>query len=249
MQMLRDELAGSPAGRLLILLPPAQARPQDYVDQGFIAAVRQRGIATDVWLPGIDQTHVMARTVVDTLAAEVLVPAQAAGYREIWLAGISLGAFNGLLCASAHAAQLAGLCLLAPYPGTGDILKEIHTAGGPQAWAQTPAAQLGDERVFWRWLGSSSKQNSPCPSGSPAEPKTASRATSGCSPACCHPNACAGSPAGMTGTAGGRCGGIGWITGHCKRARLRLHDGPGHGFSQAPLPHGVMRTPQPPIPC
>ncbi|PAS97617.1 MAG: alpha/beta hydrolase [Candidatus Dactylopiibacterium carminicum] len=152
MQMLRDELAGSPAGRLLILLPPAQARPQDYVDQGFIAAVRQRGIATDVWLPGIDQTHVMARTVVDTLAAEVLVPAQAAGYREIWLAGISLGAFNGLLCASAHAAQLAGLCLLAPYPGTGDILKEIHTAGGPQAWAQTPAAQLGDERVFWRWL-------------------------------------------------------------------------------------------------
>ena len=45
--MLRDEIAPRPA-RLLILLPPAQAVPKDYVDQGFIAAVRQRGIATDI---------------------------------------------------------------------------------------------------------------------------------------------------------------------------------------------------------
>ncbi len=149
--MLRDEIAPRPA-RLLILLPPAQAVPKDYVDQGFIAAVRQRGIATDIWLPAIDQRHVMARSVVSALEHEVFAPAQAAGYREIWLAGISLGAFNSLLYASAHADQLAGLCLLAPYPGTNDILREIRAHGGPQAWAQTPAAQQGDERVFWRWL-------------------------------------------------------------------------------------------------
>lgn len=151
MQILADRLA-TPTGRLLVLLPPAQTTPQDYLDQGFVAEVRQRGLAADILIPALDHGHVMAGTVVDMLDAHVLAPARAAGYREIWLAGISLGAFNALLCAAARETELAGLCLMAPYPGTGDILAEIRAAGGPQAWATTPAAQGGDERVFWRWL-------------------------------------------------------------------------------------------------
>ena len=54
---------------------------------------------------------------------------------------------NALLYASTHAAELAGLHLLAPYPGTGDIVAEIRAAGGPQAWYATPAAQQGDDEL------------------------------------------------------------------------------------------------------
>ena len=144
--------AGSQAERLLVLLPGAEVTLEDFTHYGFIDAVRQRGFAVDIQCAGISYEHVMARTVVDTLHAEVILPARAAGYREIWLAGISLGAFNSLLYASAHADQLAGLCLLAPYPGTGDILAEVRTAGGPQAWLDSPESLQGDERVFWRWL-------------------------------------------------------------------------------------------------
>jgi pimeloyl-ACP methyl ester carboxylesterase len=151
MQTLTDCLAPRP-DRLLVLLPPAQTTPQDYLDQGFVAQVREHRIQTDIWIPALDYAHVMAGTVVEMLDAAVLRPARAAGYREIWLAGISLGAFNALLCATARESELAGLCLMAPYPGTGDILAEIRAAGGPGNWAATPASLAGDERVFWRWL-------------------------------------------------------------------------------------------------
>jgi pimeloyl-ACP methyl ester carboxylesterase len=72
--------------------------------------------------------------------------------RQIWLAGISLGAFNALHYAAAHASHLAGLQLIAPYPGTGDVLAEINAAGGPGAWAQSAASVHNDERSWWRWL-------------------------------------------------------------------------------------------------
>lgn len=151
MDRLTDCLALA-SRRLLVLLPPAYATPQDYLDQGFAAELRQRGIDADLWLPALDPAHVMAGTVVAALDAHVLAPARAAGYREIWLAGISLGAFNALLYAAERERELAGLCLIAPYPGTGDVLAEIRAAGGVQAWAASPAAALGHERSFWRWL-------------------------------------------------------------------------------------------------
>lgn len=163
--MLRRLADPQPGGseRLLVLLPGAEIALEDFFHQGFISAVRARGHACDILCAGLDYTHVMARTVETALHEEVILPARA-HYREIWLAGISLGAFNGLLYASRHADMLAGLCLLSPYPGTADIIKEIRAAGGPQAWLDTPEAQQGDERVFWRWLAERQRRNDwPCP--------------------------------------------------------------------------------------
>lgn len=151
MDRLADCLAPA-STRLLVLLTPAQAVPHDYLTQGFVAELRGRRIDTDLWLPALDASHVMAGTVVTALDTHVLAPARAAGYREIWLGGISLGAFCALLYAAEREAELAGLCLIAPYPGTGDVLAEIRAAGGARAWAASPAAAGGHERSFWRWL-------------------------------------------------------------------------------------------------
>jgi pimeloyl-ACP methyl ester carboxylesterase len=155
---------GQRSDALLVLLPGAEMQPEDFATQGFIAAVRARGLLVDIQCPALNYTHVMARTVESTLHEYVITPARAAGYAQIHLAGISLGAFNALLYASAHADEIASLCLLAPYPGTGDILAEIRRAGGPQAWLATPEAQQGDERVFWRWLAECQRSGHwPCP--------------------------------------------------------------------------------------
>ncbi|WP_200384738.1 alpha/beta hydrolase-fold protein [Rhodocyclus tenuis] len=137
---------------LLVLLPPAQAQLEDFIDQGFVGEVRARGIATDILMAEVGYAQVMAGTVVAALREHVILPAQASGYRSIWFAGISLGAFNALYYAAAHPGDLAGVHLLAPYPGTGDILAEIAAAGGPAEWATTPQSGFGDERVWWRWL-------------------------------------------------------------------------------------------------
>jgi pimeloyl-ACP methyl ester carboxylesterase len=137
---------------LLVMLPGAQMALGDFWQQGFVAAVRSRGIAVDILAADINYVHVMAQTVVSTLHDEVIVPACLKGYRSIWLAGISLGGLNALLYAADHADRLAGIHLIAPYPGTGDICAEIRAAGGPRVWAKTAAANLGDERTAWRWL-------------------------------------------------------------------------------------------------
>jgi pimeloyl-ACP methyl ester carboxylesterase len=86
-------------------------------------------------LADVGYQQVLAGTVAPTLHQAVLKPTLAQGYRNIWLAGISLGAFNALHYAAVYAEHLAGIFLLAPYPGTADILQEIRAAGGPQAWA------------------------------------------------------------------------------------------------------------------
>lgn len=162
MRALTDGLAPRP-DTLLVLLPGAETALEDFQHYGFIEAVRSRGLAIDILAADLNYTHVMARTVISTLHDEVIVPARGAGYRQIWLAGISLGGLNALLYASTHASELAGIHLIAPYPGTGDILAEIRAAGGPQAWFDTPASQQGDERVFWRWLVEQAAAGSPLP--------------------------------------------------------------------------------------
>jgi pimeloyl-ACP methyl ester carboxylesterase len=143
---------GQPARRLLVLLPPAKASLEDLTEQGFVAAVRSRRLALDVVLADASPQRVLAQTAVRDLHRQVIAPAKARGYAEIWLAGISLGGFNALDYAASHAAELAGIKLIAPYPGTGDILNEIEAAGGAAAWASAPDCPLADERRWWHWL-------------------------------------------------------------------------------------------------
>ncbi len=153
MQVLADHFHGPcRPDTLLVLLPPAQAQLVDFHTYGFVAAVRERGIPIDIVLAEITYQQVMAHTSVATLHTQVIGPAVAAGYRKIWLAGISIGAFNALHYAAVHAEHLAGVHLMAPYPGTGDVLAEISAAGGPEAWARMPPNAQNDERTWWRWL-------------------------------------------------------------------------------------------------
>ena len=151
----------APSGRsttLLVLLPPSLSSIEDLQHHGLVAAVRQRRLPVDVLLADVTAQHVLDGTAVAQLHNRVLLPAQAQGYHQVWLAGISLGAFCALQLAAEHADQLAGLCLLAPYPGTGDVLAEIRKAGGAAAWHQCQPANTADERRWWHWLCQESQQ-------------------------------------------------------------------------------------------
>jgi pimeloyl-ACP methyl ester carboxylesterase len=161
MRIVHDRLrAAHRAACRLVLLPPAKATIDDLLTQGFVAAVRERNLPVDITLAEVGYEQVMAKTVAADLRAHVIEPAQKEGCHSIWLAGISLGAFNALHYAAAFGKDLAGLKLIAPYPGTADILNEIRAAGGPAAWAATPSASKEDERAWWHWL---SRTEPACP--------------------------------------------------------------------------------------
>lgn len=143
------------ATTLVVMLPGAYSRPQEFIDEGYVGALRSRGIAADVWIADAHLRYFEEKSAFERLHADVIRPAREAGYRQVWLVGISLGGFAALGCAARHADELTGVLAIAPYLGQRQLLQEIRGAGGPRAWAAAgaaPAPTEMDRRIWW-WLG------------------------------------------------------------------------------------------------
>lgn len=109
------------ADTLLVLLPGVYAHPDEFVREGFVQAVNDARLAVDVVRVDAHLNYYERDTFVDRLRQDVIAPAKARGYRAIWIAGISLGGFGGLIYAKAHPSDVAGLVVLAPYLGDAAI--------------------------------------------------------------------------------------------------------------------------------
>jgi pimeloyl-ACP methyl ester carboxylesterase len=136
----------------MIWLPGAFQEPEDFVKAGFDVAARARHLAVDLQFLRIELEHVEDRSVMEQLAHEVVAPARAAGCRSIWLAGISLGGFFALDYAATRPGGCDGLCLLAPYLGSRQLIAEIAAAPGLEAWNAGPLAESDEERRIWRFI-------------------------------------------------------------------------------------------------
>lgn len=159
-------LPGPCAGRapaLVVMLPGAYSRPREFVDEGFVGELRRRGVAADVAIADAHVGYFQDRSVLQRLREDVVRPARSQGYRQVWLAGISLGAFGALAYGARHGGEVDGILALAPYLGRRQLQKEIIDAGGPQRWrAQRHAREADDaERDLWEWLAA------PTPAGPP----------------------------------------------------------------------------------
>lgn len=154
MELLHLDAAGPHAApTLLVMLPGAYSTPQEFVDEGFVAALRQRQLPVDVVVAGARVDHYIEGRVLQRIHDEVVAPARARGVQRVWLLGISLGGLFTLGYAARHPGQLDGALVLAPYLGRRTLLAQIDAAGGLQAWAQQPP-QPDDliEHDVWRWL-------------------------------------------------------------------------------------------------
>ncbi|MGB0129595.1 MAG: hypothetical protein WBP72_18280 [Rhodocyclaceae bacterium] len=144
--------AAHSAKTLMVFLPGAYMRPQHFFDAGFDVAVAERGLGLDLAFPDIDVARFANADGVARLRGEILGPARAAGYQQLWLGGISLGGFLALAVAADHGDEIDGLCLIAPYPGSAITLAAIDAAGGPAQW-EPAEEQLADaEFRIWDWL-------------------------------------------------------------------------------------------------
>jgi len=140
------------ASNLMVLLPGAYMRPEDFAQAGFFAAVSQRGLALDIAAVDLDFAAISGGTALPALQAEIIEPARRQGYQKIWLGGISLG---GLLALCHHVdtpGSIDGLCLIAPYPGSRLTTNAIARAGGLANWQATPEELTDPEFRMWRWL-------------------------------------------------------------------------------------------------
>ena len=125
---------GAPAKHLVLLLPGLFDQPADFIEEGFVQAVRSRQLDVDLTLLDAHIGYYNERQIVDRLRSEVIAPTLAKGYQSIWLVGISLGGFGSLLYSQAHPQDVSGFLAIAPFLGDKDLLREIEAAGGVAAW-------------------------------------------------------------------------------------------------------------------
>jgi pimeloyl-ACP methyl ester carboxylesterase len=136
---------------LLVMLPGVGIEPDEFAAHGFIDAVRERS-HIDVAAAGPDVDLYLDGAIVAALRQAVVVPALAEGYRRIWFLGLSLGGMGALLLARRHAADIAGIVLLAPFLGTPGMVAEVVRAGGLAAWQPGAIAPNDGERQMLAWL-------------------------------------------------------------------------------------------------
>lgn len=150
-----------PAGALFVMLPGSYSLPEEFQSEGFVKIVRAHHLAADLRLVDAHVRYYDNRSVIDRLAEDVMRPARAQGYRQIWLVGISIGAVGAMLYANAHPDDVDGVVLIAPYLGTQLTAKEIKVAGGLAVWP-SPEVKPGDiDTILWHWLQTQTRSESP----------------------------------------------------------------------------------------
>lgn len=146
------------ADTLVVMLPGRFDRPQDFVREGLVADLKRQRPDVDLLLADAHLGYYMDRSVLDRLREDVVRPARRQGYRQVWLAGISLGGFGALGYTARHGAEpggeIDGVLAIAPYLGSDDVIQAIGREGGPRRWLGSPAKLAANdlEQDLWRWL-------------------------------------------------------------------------------------------------
>lgn len=143
--------------RLIIMLPGRGDRASDFERRGFFEIADDGDF--DVIAADAHFGYYRARSLDQRLHEDIVQPARARGYQEIWLLGISAGGFGAQLYASLHPDDIDGLILLAPWPGDRELVAEISERGGLANWAANPGSAGEDfQRETWLWLAEVTEQ-------------------------------------------------------------------------------------------
>ncbi len=165
MDIIHDQraCAGARASTLLVFLPGAYMTPDELVREGFGRAVRERGVPVDLWFVQTELAQLVDRTAMQRLDADIVGVAREQGYRRLWFAGISLGAFLAMGYAARQPGRVEGVVGLGTYPGRRPLLQEIESAGGLAAWQRSAKPRDDDDldHDIWAWLARSDRGRAP----------------------------------------------------------------------------------------
>ena len=148
--------ARQPGQRLVVVLPGRADDLDALRRSGMTEAIQGAWPDADVLLAEVTLGDYMRGNAPERLHAEVIVPARERGrYREVWLAGASMGGMGTLMYDRLYPGEMDGLVLLAPYLGDARLLKEIADAGGIAQWEAGPPQAADAEhwqRELWRHI-------------------------------------------------------------------------------------------------
>ncbi len=151
--VFHPSLRAATAPTLLILLPGLNIRAEDFLTQGFVAALHEGADAVDLVIAEPDLDFYLDGSIARRLR-QVIAAQDSQRYCQIWLGGISLGCFGALLATSESADAIDGLVLLSPFLGAPGLIAEVERAGGLSTWQPGAIADNDGERRVLAWLKS-----------------------------------------------------------------------------------------------
>ena len=129
---------------LVIVLPGRGDDLDDLMQTGMAETLQKAWPQADVLLAGVTLSYYAAGQVQQRLHDEIIVPARARGYREIWLTGASMGGMGALMYERTYPRDVTGIVLYAPFMGALNLIKQVADAGGPRGWNPGPKPQQMD---------------------------------------------------------------------------------------------------------
>jgi hypothetical protein len=147
--------AEQPAQRLVVVLPGRADNLDALRSSGMPEAIQTAWPDADVLLAEVTLGYYMQGRAAERLHTEVIAPARTRGYREVWLAGASMGGMGVLMYDQRYPDEMDGLVLLAPYLGDEKQLREISDAGGLAQWDAGPQQAMAPDNwqhELWRHI-------------------------------------------------------------------------------------------------
>lgn len=149
---------------LFVFLPGIEDSASDFRKHGFHEALRRHGVEADTVAVNSHVGYFVSRNIVERLHEDVILPARAQGYEDIWLVGVSLGGLGSLLYAREHPQEIRGVVLLAPFLGRRSAIARLGSDDPPAHRA--PLEELmpeGFEPELWAWLEDNARNPSAPP--------------------------------------------------------------------------------------
>lgn len=139
---------------LLVLLRGLGTDNTVFAEEGIVEEIRKREFPFDIIAPDVHQGYYESRTFELRLKEDIIDPARRKGYKQIWLAGFSMGGLGCLIYLRSHPKDVDGVMLTSPFLGWPAIRREIRRAGGVAAWQKTSDDPDDWQRMIWSWIKS-----------------------------------------------------------------------------------------------
>jgi pimeloyl-ACP methyl ester carboxylesterase len=123
---------------LVVLLPGFGGKGSHYETQGFLDEVWEREFEATMEVVDVKPTLYLGSRIVELLKTEVIEPAKAEGFEDIYLVGTSMGGHGVLLYATEYPEDVAGIVILAPFISGDTASEAIDEAGSLATWEDCP---------------------------------------------------------------------------------------------------------------